>query len=457
MKILLKICLLLLICVVMLPTSLVLLKNPYLFKYLIHRKEIASVFKQLDADGYTDINLLSPSSIFVNQSTIKLKNGDTVTFKNLELSFIISQQLLDQVLNIPTFTADEIVYTPKDTPSLKINKIELRELILNIPELKKSISKQEINEAIQWKKFNIEKIKRDQIEISKLILSFSKNQDTGFKLGAQIKEFILDKINQFKALDLSINTINLKNFSSTLKVDSIKLSLQNDFEYLESKQVLGILKINTLDLTHFLNAYTPKKFELTHTGDFNLKLNYDYNLDNGLDASLFDFETTLKKINIKGFNLDKVLEQYISSEKFNYLDVVGFVTMGPIGLLASKSTKLGGAVPGALSGTTHFSKIKINGSLTEKKLNVTPSDILTVNHHIKLKGILKLDRSKAIDFVFAPIDKSGCTLLVQQIDGTYDNPKIEPVKAVVGNILAPLKNVLTMSKNTLTGDCPKFK
>ncbi len=251
-----------------------------------------------------------------------------------------------------------------------------------------------------------------------------------------------------KAFDIELSSAQ-PNFSFKGHGELDENFKKADFDFVLERLNLGQL----LTSLGKKNQVFSQKGELQGRGDLIIPFDGDLSQLNG------DVELTSGEVSVKGFNLDGLLDHYIRSNYFSFLDVASFFALGPLGLVASKGWNLGNTVPSALSGTTQIEKTDIAANIKTGVVELQKASIKTENHLIKIKGTVELVGEKQIRLSVAPLNDKGCPHFVQKITGTIEKPDISAMQALTENTFAPMMNLVKSAGGLFSSDddkCSKF-
>lgn len=158
----------------------------------------------------------------------------------------------------------------------------------------------------------------------------------------------------------------------------------------------------------------------------------------------------LQDLTLEGFDLDKVIGGYLSSQQVGLLDVGAFIFLGPVGVLASQSAKSAGTARG-LGGSTRLEAVRAAVTVEKGEARMDDVALRTGSYRVAVKGAVTLEEKRFEKFRVAVVDTEGCPLMVHKITGTVDAPETEmlslgaslltgTVKAAAGSTLKLLKN-----------------
>jgi hypothetical protein len=159
-------------------------------------------------------------------------------------------------------------------------------------------------------------------------------------------------------------------------------------------------------------------------------------------------------LTVYGLDIDQLLSKFERSQKFNLIDMSAFFLAGPVGAAVTKSVDYAGIIisvqnPGEQSSVPKFISFwEINNGVAE----AADVALITTRSRIALKGALNFKTGEYNDLTIGVLDKKGCSLLSQKMNGSFNSPRIEQINAVEA-LLAPVINVF---KSITLQNCKPF-
>lgn len=381
--------------------SSILIKNPKSF----YKNDIATI-----GAVYVAFNPLS--AIF--GKGVKISG---ITIKDLKLYIVKNKEGFLNILPLKKKRKDAKNSSSK---GLFIKKITFKNAYIEYRDLqnKKSIYLSKVNLKAKIKKKKGEDIYKNidlkgditfsTLKINRLVAV------SGFKADFSMKNGLFD-----------MNPIKYKFFGSKARG-----SFGVDFEsggLTEIKQ-----KIDKLNLEK-LSAALYKKLKLKGF----LRLNLDI---------YFDFENTAKTLNgafvargknivVIGKDLDRIIDGFQKTGNVNTVDIGSFFIVGPLGILADKAYSAGYAAKGLESGKTYIKRLFVKVKIKEGKGYLSDVAFSTRKNRIAAKGVLNFITSRYEDVRVAVLNKAGCAVITQRIDGSFSHPKVEVGKSVAKSII----------------------
>lgn len=146
---------------------------------------------------------------------------------------------------------------------------------------------------------------------------------------------------------------------------------------------------------------------------------------------------------VYGIDIDDFLKRYRKSQNFNLTDVGALFVLGPFGPVLTKgysftsllSVEFGDTIQ---SNVPHFIA---HWELNDGILETNDVAFSTLQNRMAIKGKINLPNDSIESIVFAVLDKKGCSLLDQKINGKYDNLTMGKVN-IVGTLLGSIVNLM---------------
>ncbi len=215
------------------------------------------------------------------------------------------------------------------------------------------------------------------------------------------------------------------------KFHSDKLNLQPFSEVMSLPSKLeGYASINT----HLSGEYQDSKFTI----------------DDGL------VNTKVNNLLVKGINLDKVLEDFQSSQSVGLLDVGAVALLGPAGMLVTKGNDYHNLM-NSLDNKGNSEVKQLNSEISFSDGVATLNDVAfaTLKHRLALTGKINTNNNSFINFKVATIDKHGCPIYQEEVKGGLDSPKVKKVNVLVSGVINPINSILSKVKKPLNIYCKK--
>jgi hypothetical protein len=153
-------------------------------------------------------------------------------------------------------------------------------------------------------------------------------------------------------------------------------------------------------------------------------------------------------------DLDSDLSRYESTQKFNLIDVGGFLVAGPLGLAVTKGydfAKVLGSAGGSSEIPTLISEWQIEHGVAQAK----DVAMTTKKNRLALKGSLDFVNDRFQDVTVALVNKQGCVRVQQNVRGPFTQPDVQKPNVLV-SVTGPVRKVLKQAKHLLGGRCEVF-
>lgn len=305
-----------------------------------------------------------------------------------------------------------------------------------------------------------------------------KNLDVGFSLISLMSkkvdiDYLKVHLSQAKLPQAEIKNIRLnsKSFFISPQLNSVRgrinytistgsiagsLALRPDKK---TSRTLTEFKLHLDDIYNLLLALKQEKLTVYGKVNVDSKAQFDLTKKDLLATITALTEVSSKNIHWKGRDLDSILESYIDSKNVGLLETAGFLSLGPIGLLAAKGAKLGkGGVSALVKGETTIQDLYAKTEIKQKKLHFEDVALRTKKHRLAVKGKILLDKSLQFeDFKVAAVEKNGCPIFSQKIKGSVLKPDIGVLKTLGGEIWAPVGNFFSKISSLVTSCDPFYQ
>ena len=182
-----------------------------------------------------------------------------------------------------------------------------------------------------------------------------------------------------------------------------------------------------------------KKIELLGQGQF--KANFHWKPDSErsfIQAIEAGFILEAKDISIYGIDLDKVIEQFKKSQKFNLADVGAVMFAGPAGLAVTKGTDFARLAFSKAGDSTDVKHFLADWKMEHGVLATQDVALSTKNNLVSTDGWYDI-QNDSLDFKISILDKRGCDLVGQRIYGRSIDPQYGKVK-LLKTFFGPVKN-----------------
>jgi len=160
-------------------------------------------------------------------------------------------------------------------------------------------------------------------------------------------------------------------------------------------------------------------------------------------------------LTLTGIDLDEKFEQFESSQNFNLVDAGAFFFAGPLGLLATKGYDFTSLLQ-QTGGNSAIPSLISDWVITDGVARATDVAMATRHNRVALQGQLDLANEQFIDVTMALIDREGCSLVRQEVGGSFTQPQVERPDVIV-TLVGPLLKILEQGVSLFTDEpCEVF-
>ena len=231
-------------------------------------------------------------------------------------------------------------------------------------------------------------------------------------------------------------------------------SLQGDFSDEISKyQVHYVLP--QLKLKGLLSTLPP---EFTATGSLDLTLNLlmqgndSAQLMRNANGAIFLHGAQLT---LEGIDLDEKFEQFEVSQNFNLVDAGAFFFAGPLGLLATKGYDFTTLIARS-GGDSEITSLISDWKIVDGVAQSVDVAMATQQYRVALQGQLDLSNARFVDVTLAMVDREGCSLVEQEVHGSFAQPQIEQPQ-ILSTLAGPILKLFQQGAALFTGEsCEPF-
>lgn len=212
---------------------------------------------------------------------------------------------------------------------------------------------------------------------------------------------------------------------------SDKLNLKTISELLNSPYVIeGFSSINT----HLSGQYHQSSFKITHA----------------------KVDTKAINLLLHGLDLNKVLNEFQNSQSVGMLDVGAVVLLGPAGVLLTKGNDYNNLINSVGNeGNSKINQLNLNLTLADDIVTMDDVAFSTTQHRLAVKGKINLKEKKFATFKVATIDKKGCPIYEEEVQGTLADPQVKKVNILVKGIVNPINTLVKKISKPINGQCKK--
>ena len=152
---------------------------------------------------------------------------------------------------------------------------------------------------------------------------------------------------------------------------------------------------------------------------------------------------------VYGLDVDRTLEKYEKSQKFNLVDLGAFMVAGPLGPVVTKGTDFARLMTIKIDSTERTPIKSFRGNLRFEKGVISSEDfaVATTRNRIAFDGSVDIKNDTIPGITIAVVDKNGCSLMDQKIYGKTSNLKVGKLN-VTKTLMGPVIN----AANTVVGN-----
>ena len=153
-----------------------------------------------------------------------------------------------------------------------------------------------------------------------------------------------------------------------------------------------------------------------------------------------------------GVDLDFILDKVQRLQTFNLVDISAYFIAGPLAPLATKGYDAASVITTSLGDKTNVSHFVSNWSVKNGRAEADDVALTTAKNRIAAKGIINLVENEYDDLTIAVLNRRGCSVVSQTINGPLVHPDRGKLDAI-----GPIRGTLESLFNLLTGkDCKPF-
>ena len=413
----------------------------------ITNKVVAQAESRFDIKISNTVSLY-PTLLFRPGITIKDLDLEKKGFLNFKASSVNISFAWSDLIN-RKFDINEITF---DNAVVEYKKQNSKEASPTDSDKDKKLIIKNISGSISSFKYDKLNISNSKVNIKNFIL----NQNTNGYVAGKGSSLTIGRLNYDK---ISISNINIKLNEATTNLTDFNWQSQNPLLSMDSKVALNNERINLtsnvtkIDANAFLHMLSPDndKFKFGEISG-NLELSF---LNGKVANGNINF--TGQNAVMTGINIDRVIENYIDSNRIGLTDAVGFYFLGPLGYFVNTAKDLGSTYKGATSGKSGIKEFVFSASVKEDVFTFKDTAFQLDKYMVAMKGGINISSLELLDFELAPITKNGCSFFVQQLSGPLTAPKTKTTRMLIDSVTKPLLNLASTVKGVFfKKGCNKF-
>ncbi|MCW8930299.1 MAG: AsmA family protein [Gammaproteobacteria bacterium] len=275
----------------------------------------------------------------------------------------------------------------------------------------------------------------------------------------------------FSSDSLSHDSHSLNQLKLSIKSEKNKIALENlSFNALESEMKadghLLLHAINSKELSKWqfnarsekLNLFPLSKL-LSATSEITGYATIDSHLVGSLKNSNFSVssgavKTKANNLLVTGNNIDKVLEDFQSSQSVGLLDVGAVALLGPAGVLVTKGNDYNSLMNSlGNEGTSKVKQLISEISFSDDIATMDDVAFSTEKYRLAVNGKINLEKNIFVNFEIATIDKKGCPVYKEMVTGSLESPRVKKVNVLVSGVMNPINSLVSKIKKPLNIHC----
>jgi uncharacterized protein involved in outer membrane biogenesis len=216
-----------------------------------------------------------------------------------------------------------------------------------------------------------------------------------------------------------------------------------------------VSQLSQFDLAAFMAMLEP---EPSTTGRIDLEVDVNaqgqtwQEVRNSTSGSI---RLTSGELVLEGHDLDKELDDYSATQRFNLVDVGAVFLAGPVGLIASRGYAFTGLISGG-EGSTHIDQMLSQWTVEDGVAKASDVAFRTPENRLALTGGLDFNDYHFKDLKVAVVDSDGCAVIEQRITGPFREPSVEQPNILVA-VAGPFLDLLERGVQAITGsECEAF-
>lgn len=305
-------------------------------------------------------------------------------------------------------------------------------------------------DQLHFEKANLDMNQDDINKLIKRMTSNDKSNANNKKTKFSIHDFSI-KNSRVKYQDYLLEDIELKAKmnqdqltikSLTSKVYQGELNLEGSVKY--SKDNIVNLKGVLKDVP--LQQWNENLKEYKYQVDGKAEIDFDLRWNKKLDANIL---IQSNSIEIKGMNLNRLLDGFIDSREVGILDIASYVTLGPIGAIVTNTLETGKSYPGLGRGETQIQKAYFKFKINDQIFETEDVALKTSKYRLAAFGKIDLDNKMYDNFKVHILNKKGCSRIFQELKGSLSSPEVGVTKTFAKGVIGPLTDLFSKVKSVV--------
>lgn len=208
-------------------------------------------------------------------------------------------------------------------------------------------------------------------------------------------------------------------------------------------------------IERFFKSFRPDQ-GAEGSATFSAQLKFSGKMNSEMMASLNgQAKLSAKELVLQGQNLDRQLARYDKTQRFNLVDIAALFVAGPAGLVITRG--YGFATLFADTGEqTLIQELASEWDIANGLARARDVALATAENRLALIGELDFVNMQFKEMVVAVIDRNGCAIVEQRIQGKFHEPKIEQPHFLV-SMVSPLTDIVKRGISLFTNnECEPF-
>jgi uncharacterized protein involved in outer membrane biogenesis len=146
-------------------------------------------------------------------------------------------------------------------------------------------------------------------------------------------------------------------------------------------------------------------------------------------------------IMLHSMNIDDLISAILRSRRFSLVDVGAFFLAGPLGPALTRSYRFADLFKESQGGKGVIAKLVSVWKIENGVAEAVDVAMVTKERRIAMKGRLNFIDDRFEDAVVAVLDKHGCAVLTQKVQGSFSSPEIGNIN-ILRSLTSPLTNIV---------------
>ncbi len=213
-----------------------------------------------------------------------------------------------------------------------------------------------------------------------------------------------------------------------------------------------IHQVNGMSVAHFLRMINSDEY-LDGNIDYTLNLNFQ-SLDGekARETISGSLEISGQDLTFYGLDLDKKLEQFKVTSQVELWETAALFIAGPYGPSLLRGLDYSTLLSNYVDEQTHINRLLADWEINNGIARAEDVAFSTPKFRISASGALDLSKSKFENFTLSMVDRKGCALLSQTLNGSFSNPNTSSF-AVRGLDLKSKEDIMQVMMSSTSEAC----